>query len=229
MTPSSSRDRRRRARSWRRRSLAVAAATAVRIGAHIGHARQPAADELGACPCSRSGSIRTRMRNISLSRSSLVSTVFGVNCAWLATNTTLAGIDVIGIGVEHDARVGAELDPAGLRGRQINVHVDIGGIEHREDLAAGRQNLADIGDTILDPPVARRDERIVEDVDPIELDIVRRGVERVLRSPQLAGLAAFCRGDGAVQSVAVAGRAVRLWQSPSARARWCGRAPAARA
>ena len=40
-------------------------------------------------PRARSGSIRTRTRNISLSRSVLVSTIFGVNCAWLARNDDL--------------------------------------------------------------------------------------------------------------------------------------------
>ena len=137
------------------------------------------------------------MRNISLSRSSLVSTVLGVNCAWLAMNTTLAGIGWAGIGVEHDAGVGAEPDPAGVRRRQVDVHVDIGGVEHGEDLAAGCQNLADIGDAVLDRPVARRDERIVDDVDPVEFDIVLGGIERVLRLADLGGRGIF-RGDGGI-------------------------------
>src|SRR5271167_2154860 len=96
-----------------------------------------------ARPRSRSGSIRTRMRNISLSRSSLVSTVFGVNCAWLARNTTLAGI----------------------HGRQIDVHIDVRSVEHRKDLAASREDFTHIGNPVLDAPLARRDEGIVEDVD----------------------------------------------------------------
>src|SRR5579862_434255 len=44
----------------------------------------------------RSGSICTRMRNISLSRSLWVSTVLGVNCAWVAMNDTLAGMAKVG-------------------------------------------------------------------------------------------------------------------------------------
>ena len=135
--------------------------------------------------------MRTRTRNISLSRSLCVSTVFGVNCAWVATNDTLAGIGDGRIGVEHDARVGADLHPARLRGRQIDVHVDIGGVEHREDLAAGRQHLADIGDAVFDAAVARRDQRVVGDIDADRAR--RRGWPRRararLRSP---GPAAAC-------------------------------------
>ena len=72
---------------------------------------------------------------------------------------------MVRIGVEHDAGIGAELDLAGVRGRQIDVHVDIGGIEHREDLAAGRQHFADIGDAVFDAAIARRDQRVVGDLD----------------------------------------------------------------
>ena len=112
------------------------------------------------------------MRNISLSRSVLVSTVFGVNCAWVATNETFAGNRDVRIGVEHDARVGADLDSAGLHGRQVDVHVDVRDVEHGEHLAARGQHLADIGDAVLDAPVARSDERVVRDVDLVELDVL---------------------------------------------------------
>ena len=64
-------------------------------------------------------------------------------------------------------------------GRQIDVHVDIRHVEHGEDLAAGRQHFADIGDAVLDAAVARRDQRIVGDIDLIEFDVVGRGVERM--------------------------------------------------
>ena len=65
------------------------------------------------------------MRNISLSRSFWVSTVFGVNCACVAMNDDLGRDRDVRIGVEHDAGVGAEFDLAGLLGRQIDVHVDV--------------------------------------------------------------------------------------------------------
>jgi hypothetical protein len=42
------------------------------------------------------GSMRTRMRNISLSRSFWVSTIFGVNCACEAMNETFAGMAMFG-------------------------------------------------------------------------------------------------------------------------------------
>ena len=52
-------------------------------------------------------------------------------------------------------------------------------------MAAGRQHLADIGDAVLDAAVARRDQRVIGDLDAIEFDVVRRRVERMLgiRSP----------------------------------------------
>ena len=59
----------------------------------------------------------------------------------------------LGQGIEHDARLGSDPDPTGFIRRQVDVHIDIGGVEHREDLAAGRQHLADIGDAVLDAPV----------------------------------------------------------------------------
>ena len=86
---------------------------------------------------------------------------------------------------------------AGVSGRQIDVHVDVGDIEHREDFAARRQHFADVGDAVLDAAVLRRDKRIVGDVDLVELDVVGRGVERALglrrrerwRAPESGGRA----------------------------------------
>ena len=91
---------------------------------HIGDARQAAPHHLGVCRAAARDRSRTLMRNISLSRSVLVSTILGVNCACAAMNETFAGIGDVRIGVEHDARLGAEPDLAGVRGRQIDVHVD---------------------------------------------------------------------------------------------------------
>ena len=105
---------------------------------------------------------------------------------------------MVGVSVEHDAGVGPDPDPAGFRRRQVDVYVDIGGVEHRKHLAAGRQHLADIGDAVFDRAVARRDESIVEDVDPIEFDVVRGGVERVLRLGDLVGRRSL-RGEGGVR------------------------------
>ena len=102
-----------------------------------------------------------------------------------------------GIRVEHDPGIRPDPDPAGFRGRQVDVHIDIGGVEHRKHLAACRQHLADIGDAIFDRAIARRDEGIVEDVHPIEFDVVADGVERVLRLGNPVGRGIFCR-DGAV-------------------------------
>ena len=83
------------------------------------------------------------------------------------------------------------------RGRQVDVHVDVRGVEHREDLAARREDFTDIGDAVLDASLARRDEGIVEDVDPIEFDVVRGCVERVLRFGNLVRSPHFARQSAA--------------------------------
>ena len=105
----------------------------------------------------------------------------------------------IGHGVEHDARIGADLHLAGLGGRQIDVHIDIADVEHREDPAAGRQHLADIGDAVLDASVARRDERVVGDVDLVEFDVVRRRRRCARSASPTRSLRGAERGGGAVE------------------------------
>ena len=60
------------------------------------------------------------------------------------------------------------------------------------------KHLADIGDTVLDAAVFRRDQRIVGDVDRIELDVVRARFERVLGFGH-PGLCGFQGRIGAVQ------------------------------
>ena len=87
-------------------------------------ARGPSAGRDRSAPAPETSACRVRLWSRRFS---------GVNCAWLATNTTLAGNHVTGIGVEHDARVRAERDSARVHGREINIHIDIGSIEHRED------------------------------------------------------------------------------------------------
>ena len=82
----------------------------------------------------------------------------------------------VGIRIEHDAGIGAEPHLSRVFGRQINVHVHIRGVEHHEHLAAGQQHFADIGDAILDAPLARRDQRIVGDLDVVEFHVMGSGV-----------------------------------------------------
>ncbi len=84
------------------------------------------------------------------------------------------------IGVEHDFGVRSDFGAAGVGGWQIDVHIDVRNIEQGEHFAAGRQNFADIGDTVLDATDGRRDQRIVRDIDLVKLDVVARGVERIL-------------------------------------------------
>ena len=73
-------------------------------------------------------------------------------------------------GVERDARP-PSADRCPCRRKQV---------QHGEHPAARREHLADIGDAVLNAPVAWRDERIVGDVDLVELDVVRSRVERPL-------------------------------------------------
>jgi hypothetical protein len=63
-------------------------------------------------------------------------------------------------------------------GRQLDFDLDGHHVEHGEDPAARRRRLADIGEAVLNAPFARRDQRVVGDVDMIVLDVVRSGVER---------------------------------------------------
>jgi hypothetical protein len=100
---------------------------------------------------------------------------------------------VVGISVEHDAGVRPNPDPAGFCRRQVDVHINIGGVEHRKHLAASRQYLADIGDAAFDRAIAWRNEGILEDVDPIKFDVVGDGVERVLRLTNPMGRGIFRR------------------------------------
>lgn len=102
--------------------------------------------------------------------------------------------------VEHDSRFGPSPGAAGLSGRQIDIHIDIRNVEKREDLAAGRQHLADIGDAILDAAESRRDQGVVGDIDLVQFDVVSRGVERALGFAD-AGVGRVQQSDGAVQGL----------------------------
>jgi hypothetical protein len=163
----------------------------------IGHARQPAPDDLGAAvqPVGIDANPNPKHQ--------LVALVLGFDR--LGRELRLAGEvhdlgrnDVLRVGIEHDASIGAEPDPARIRGRQIGVHVDIRGVEHGEDLAAGGQHFADIRDAVFDAALARRHERVVEDVDPVELDVMGGGVDGVFRPVHPLHrriLRGFCRGQ----------------------------------
>jgi hypothetical protein len=71
---------------------------------------------------------------------------------------------VIGVGIENNAGIGADFDLARLCSGQVDVHVDVREVQHREYLAAGGENLADVGEAILNAPRFRRHERIVGDL-----------------------------------------------------------------
>jgi hypothetical protein len=65
-------------------------------------------------------------------------------------------------------------------------------------MAASGQDLAHIGDAVLNAPLARRDQRIVGDLNAVELHIVGGGVERVLEfdDPQICSVE---RGLGTIE------------------------------
>ena len=97
------------------------------VPGRAGHRPRPAGRSRtsAACAAAASGSTRTLTRNISLSRSDRVSTVFGVNCASAATNVTLAGIGAAGQASSTMRASAPSLDAARLGGRQEDVHVDV--------------------------------------------------------------------------------------------------------
>ena len=70
-------------------------------------------------------------------------------------------------------------DPAGIGGRQIDVHVNVGPVELCENPAACRQDFTDIGDAVFDRAGPRRYERVVGDVDLVE----RHGPARPRQPP----------------------------------------------
>ena len=98
-----------------------------------------------------------------MARSSVVSTVFGVNCASAATKLTFAGIDVVGDGIEDDAGLVADRQPAGVRRGQEDRHVDVGQVEDGDDRRAGGDDLAGPRELVLHPSDPRRNERQIVD------------------------------------------------------------------
>ena len=64
--------------------------------------------------------------------------------------------------------------------RNVDVHIDVRDIKHGEDPAPRRQYLADVGNAVIDVAIARSDERIVGDVDPIQFEIMVGRLERML-------------------------------------------------
>ena len=69
--------------------------------------------------------------------------------------------------------------PAGIGGRQIDVHVNVGPVEHCENPAACRQDFTDFGDAVFDRAGPRRYERVVGDVDLVERHVLRGRVNRL--------------------------------------------------
>lgn len=67
-------------------------------------------------------------------------------------------------------KVRTDGDTTGFECRQEDVHVNRRDVDHGVHLTAGRQHLAELGDAILNATFARRDEGIVGDVDPGDLD-----------------------------------------------------------
>ena len=86
----------------------------------------------------------------------------------------------VGTCIEHNAGIIAYFGFAHFRSGQIDVHVDVGEIEHREDFTASRKNLADIGNPILDAAVSRRAERVIGNVDFVQLNILLSRIEGAL-------------------------------------------------
>ena len=108
---------------------------------------------------------------MSFARSSLVSTVLGVNCASAATKLTLAGMMRSGIGSRMMRASSPIVVPAGVRRRKEDRHIDVGEIEDGDDRRARGDDLARAGELVLHPTVSRRNERQILDdrLDPLDL------------------------------------------------------------
>src|SRR5439155_3054945 len=125
-------------------SLAVSAARPKRDRYEHRPPRQPASDEL--CTTLQPFGIDPHPD----AKHQLVALVFGLDGLGrelrLAGNEHHLGRDYMSrIGIEHDAGLRAQSDPAGIGGLQVNVYVDIRSVEHCEDFAARREDFAHIG------------------------------------------------------------------------------------
>ena len=88
-------------------------------------------------------------RNISFSRSSWVSTVFGVNCASAATKLTEAGTTYCGTASRMMRASLPKLKSAGGRRRQEDRHVNVLQVKDGQDFAAGGDHFAVAGELVL--------------------------------------------------------------------------------
>ena len=110
-------------------------------------------------------------RNISFSRSSWVSTVFGVNCASAATKLTEAGTTYWGTGSRMMRASPPMLKSAGGRRRQEDGHVNVLQVEDGQDLPASGDHFAVARELILHAPGPGRDQnQVVQNcLDPLDL------------------------------------------------------------
>ena len=172
------------------------------VGPHIGDARQTGLDQPGVALQQVRRRSATLTRNIRFSRSRAVSTCLGVNCASAATKVTLAGMTYSGAASRTMRASAAHRQPAGLIGRQEDLHVDVGQIEHGQHPAAGRQHLAGQRQPVLHPPRPRCGQRVLLEVDLQALDPGDRRLDRTpprrrpppgrCRAPPPAGRAGRC-------------------------------------
>ena len=97
------------------------------------------------------------------SRSDLVSTCLGVNWARGATKVMAAGIAVPGTASSRMRASAPQREISRRVGRQEEGHVNVGQIEQRRRLAAGRQHLARFGQAVEHARLARRLQHAVGD------------------------------------------------------------------
>ena len=148
------------------------------IGAHVGHARQSASNQssmrLGSVGIDANPNAEHQLVAFRLRLDH-----FGRELRLIGDECDVCRNGSVWISVKHDPCVVADLYMAGRKCRQVDVHIDVPDVEHGEDPAASRKYLAGIGDTISDPAIARRDERVVGDF-TLQFRIVVGRVERVL-------------------------------------------------
>ena len=90
--------------------------------------------------------------------------------------------NVVGDGIEDNAGLVADREPARVRRRQEHRHIDIGEVEDRGDRRAGGDNLAGPRKLILNAPQSRRHEgQIIDDrLDAIDLGLRVRDMRQGL-------------------------------------------------
>ena len=101
-------------------------------------------------------------RNISFSRSSAVSTLFGVNWASVATKLMSCGKYELWDGIKDRACLVSQRELAGLIGREVDRHVDVVEIKDRQNTLTCSNDLARPSEPVLHTSASGGDEHQID-------------------------------------------------------------------